>query len=72
MGLLASVRRIRLALLTNSELPGYPASVMNTQETIPPVVEHMETSGSASASWLSSFYYYWFSNPPAVLAGRFG
>jgi hypothetical protein len=58
--------------LTRADPPGYPASVMNTQVTNPPVVEHIETSGSASASWLSSFYYYWFTNPPAALAGRFG
>ncbi len=46
--------------------------VMKKQATNPLVVEMPEPSGSASASWLSSFYYYWFTNPPAALAGHFG
>jgi hypothetical protein len=56
--------------LTTPIGPGYAAS-MNNAAMNPPVVELPDTSGSASASWISSFYY-WFTNPPASLAGQFG
>jgi hypothetical protein len=59
------------AYLTTGSAWGYAASVMEETAKHPPVVELPETSGRASASWLSSFYY-WFTNPPALLAGQFG
>ena len=67
--------RIRFATLTlplTSELAkGYPAGVMNETANNPPVVELPETSERVSASGLMSFYY-WFTDPPAPLAGQFG
>jgi hypothetical protein len=59
----------RIAHLTAIGMPGYAAS-MNNATIHTPVVEMPEASGSASASWISSFYY-WFTNPPASLAGQF-
>ncbi len=45
--------------------------VMNEVAKHPPVVEIPVAAERASASWCSSVYY-WFTNPPALLAGQFG
>jgi hypothetical protein len=50
----------------------YAACVMEKRCTNPPVEERIESPVSLKASPNSSFYYYWFTNPPALLAGQFG
>jgi hypothetical protein len=57
--------------LTGGNEPGYPAGVMKRTVTNPPVEEHQVTAMSHGSSWNASFYY-WFTNPPALLAGRVG
>jgi hypothetical protein len=44
---------------------------MEKRWTNPPVEERNESPVSLKASPNSSFYY-WFTNPPALLAGQFG
>ena len=62
-----------LRLLTATVATRYGAATMDDHSTALPVEEQANTataSGEAVGTW--SFYFWWFTNPSAALAGRSG
>lgn len=57
--------------LDTANARGYAACVMEKHVGNLPVEERIESPVSLKASPNSSFYY-WFTNPPALLVGQFG
>jgi hypothetical protein len=58
--------------LTGSVIEAYAGDVMNDERNHPPVSERQPTTGTLSVTWPTLSYYYWFTNPPAMLEGRTG
>lgn len=61
---LTDIGAVRYAALTMEE----------TTMTLPveDVQVHTDATGGSCSPLSSSWYYFWFTNPPAALAGRFG
>jgi len=58
-------------LLTTGMRSAYAAEDMSTSATNPPVADSLTPTAVNGGTWCAAFYY-WFTNPPASLAGQFG